>query len=204
MHPKPWFPHVHPRSPRLLGLCGMLLALVLGACGGAPPPVLPPVVAPVPETSRLFYDDSPAFQDSVRLVVRDASRFAQVWSDVTGGSVDRPVVDFENDLVIVVAAGAMTLEDQIHVESVGVREEGTVDLGRQDVLSVVVITRVGCGRFRSPAYPREVVRIRHFDGPVRFDERQSQETNCEELDSGSSGPSQLSSGDLRFGAGAVP
>ena len=163
-------------DPSRLSLAKIVFVLVfLGACGGPPPA---PVVAPVPETSRLYYDDSPAFQDSLRLVVRDESRFAQVWSDITGGGVDRPVVDFENELVLVVASGPMNLEDQIHVESVGVREEGTVDLERRDVLSVVVITRIGCGRFSSPAYPREVVRVRNFDGPVRFDERQVQETNC--------------------------
>lgn len=159
------------------------LALV-AACGGAPPPPPPaPVASPVPETSRLFYDDSPAFQDSVRLVIRDPTRFAQVWQEVTAGVVDRPVIDFESELVLVVATGQMTPEDQIRVESVVVREEGTVDRERQEVLSVVVVTRRGCGRFDAPAYPREIVRVRNFDGPVRFDEESAQETNC-----GAAGP----------------
>lgn len=167
------------RYPGALAAAFASLLWIL-ACGGPPPP---PVASPVPETSRLFYDDSPTFQDSVRLVIRDQGRFAQVWEEVTGGVVALPPVDFDSELVLVVATGQMTPEDQIHVESVVVREEGTVDLERQEVLSVVVVTRVGCGRFDAAAYPREIVRVRNFDGPVRFDEQRVQESGCGLLES---------------------
>lgn len=155
-----------------LGLCA--------ACGGSGPP--DPVMAVVPQTSRLFYDDNPTFQDSVRIVVRDADRFAEVWEQSTGGTVDLPVIDFEEDLVIVVSTGRMTLEDQIRVDSVGIQRERTVDGEVRDVLTTIVITTQGCGRFRTPAYPREIVQVRRFEGPVRFDERSQRVTNCDSLD----------------------
>lgn len=166
---------------RVLGIAAFLFApLALAACGGSGPP--DPVMAVVPQTSRLFYDNGPAFQDSVRMVVRDADEFAQIWGQATGGSADMPVIDFEEDLVIVVSTGRMTPEDQIRVDSVGIQRERTVDGDVRDVLTAIVITRQGCGRFRTAAYPREIVQVRRFEGPVRFDERSARDTNCEQLD----------------------
>lgn len=156
------------------GLAGVVL--LAAACGGSSLP--DPVMAPVPETSRLFYDDTPAFQDSVRIVVQDADRFAEVWEQVTGGAVAAPAIDFEEDLVLVVSTGRMTPEDQIRVDSVGIQRERTVDGDVRDVLTAIVVTTEGCGRFRSPAYPREIVQVRRFDGPVRFSERPARDTNC--------------------------
>lgn len=174
------------RVLRSLVFCAVPLGFC-AACGGAAPPGPPdPVMALVPQTSRLFYDDNPNFQDSVRIVVRDAERFAEVWEQSTGGSVDLPAVDFEEDLVIVVSTGRMTPEDQIRVDSVGIQRERTVDGDVRDVLTAIVITTQGCGRFRTPAYPREIVQVRRFEGPVRFDERSQRDTNCDPLEASAS------------------
>jgi hypothetical protein len=43
-----------------------------------------------------------------------------------------------------------------------------------------VRTVQGCARFRTEAFPLEVVRARVFDGPIRWEERR-QQVPCEEL-----------------------
>lgn len=131
-----------------------------------------------PVQVRLFYDDGPAYQDSVRTTIRDAATFAAAWDSITGGGIEVPQVDFQNDLVVVVAAGEMTPEDQIRVDSVGVGRIGTQGGDTEETLDVLVVTTTGCGRFRTPAYPREVVLVRRFEGLIRFVERPVRETNC--------------------------
>lgn len=156
-----------------------LLAVGLScACGGGPPE---PTLAPVPERSRLFYSNTGPVRDSIRLVLREEGEFADFWGRATAqeepGST-RPTVDFERSMVVVVAAGRMTPEDEIHVDSVGVEPERTVEGDVEDVLKVVVRTTRGCGQFRTEAFPLEIVQVRRFEGNVRFVERRGQRTDC--------------------------
>ena len=157
----------------------VLLALLVVGCGGGPPP--PPSQQPIAAVSveeRLYYDNSGAYPDSTRLVVRDAETFRQVWGQATAEQPSPPPlpnVDFEESMVLLVAAGRMTPEDRIRVDSVGVRSVPRTDGGQEDVLSVVVSTVRGCGRLAVDAYPMELVRIPDFDGRIEFLERSRRE-----------------------------
>lgn len=161
------------RSPaRLLAL---VPAVALAACGGgSPEPAGTEPIARVSLEERLYYDNSGAYPDSLRLVVRDAGTFARVWEQATGSQPSpppAPSVDFERSMVLLVASGRMTPEDQIRVDSVGTRTVLRTDGSREDVLAVVVNTTEGCGRLDVDAYPVEIVRVPQFEGRVEFIER---------------------------------
>jgi hypothetical protein len=74
-------------------------------------------------------------------------------------------------MVIIVAAGRQTPEEQIHVDSLFVQRELMSSGRREEVLTIVVRTVVGCGRLRTEAYPVEIVRARRFNGPVKWADR---------------------------------
>jgi len=168
----------------------LLAAFLLGACfGGDPEPPAPPpapaqqqdVLGPVSADSRLYSDNTGGFVDSTRLVIRDDAAWGDVWDRATAGQADplpRPSVDFGSSMVVVVAAGRMTPEDRIRVDSVGVRAVRNETGELEDVFELVVRTVAGCGRIRVDAYPFEIIRTRMFDGPVRFVERRSTAEGC--------------------------
>jgi hypothetical protein len=152
----------------------LLLLLAVGCGGGPPPPPSQQPIAAVTLEERLYYDNSGAYPDSVRLVIRDPETFRQAWEQATRDQASPPpppTVDFEESMVLLVAAGLMTPEDRIRVDSVGVRSVPRTDGGREDVLTVVVGTVRGCGRLSVDAYPVEIVRIPRFDGRIEFVER---------------------------------
>lgn len=159
-----------------------LLALVALAIAGCAPraPLYQPL-GPVPDMARLYYDDGGGIQDSTRLVVRGEALWREIWEQATSPRYSPPplpVIDFSQEMVLVVGAGRMTPEDRIQVDSVGVRRERTADGSDRDVLAVVVRTTRGCGRFDADAYPLEIVRVRRFEGPVNFIERREQPAEC--------------------------
>ncbi len=165
-------------------LCAALV-LMAGACGmhrkaAPPPPQAAPALAPISPLARLYYDNGGGIQDSVRLVVRDPNALASAWQRATSGQASpppQPTVDFGHDMVLVVGAGRMTPDDQIHVDSVGMRKENA-DGKVRDVLIAWVSTIESCRRFRAEAYPLEIVRVRRFDGTVRFAEQRVKPTGC--------------------------
>jgi len=139
------------------------------------------VLAPVSTTSRLYSDNAGGFTDSTRLVVRDEDEWETVWTRATSQQAappPRPSVDFAANMVVLVAAGRMTPEDQIRVDSVGVRSVRTEAGDLDDVFEIVVRTTRGCGRLRVDAFPFEIVRTRRFEGPVRFVERSTAAEGC--------------------------
>ena len=157
--------------------------------GGAPevPSVAPApaqqqdVLGPVSMESRLYSDNAGGFVDSERLVIRDEGAWATAWERATSHQAappSRPTVDFAAHMVVLVAAGRMTPEDQIRVDSVGVRSVRNEAGALEEVFEIVVRTTEGCGRLRVDAYPFEIVRTRHFEGPVRFVERQATVEGC--------------------------
>lgn len=171
----------------LYGVVG--LALLLGFCGGPPPPAS--TLAPVPERSRLYYDDSGGVTDSLRLVVRDQEAFEELWSRATSRRSDppaRPRVDFEERMVVAAAAGRMEPGDRIRVDSVGVRQRRTPEGDTEEVLAVVVRTLRECGGFQGDAYPVEILSVRRFDGPVDFLERQERGSGCQSASAADPGP----------------
>src|SRR5439155_15027409 len=103
--------------------------------------------------ARVYYDDGPAFRDSVRIVVRDGDAWRAVWAQATSTQPSPPplpAVDFTREMVLVVGAGRMTPGDQIHVDSAGVR---------RDFFVAVVRTIVQCRPFPAPASPLDIVRL---------------------------------------------
>jgi hypothetical protein len=153
-----------------------VLALA-AACGRGAPAAW----SPVPESSRVYYDNSGGIQDSLRTVVRDAATLATVWRQATSrqsAPPAQPAVDFDREMLLLVAAGRKTPEDQIRVDSVAVRRERDASGRTEEFLAVAVRTVVGCRRFRADAYPLEIVRVRRYAGDVRFVERRAPAEGC--------------------------
>lgn len=156
-----------------------VLAVACHRGGPATPP--PPVWLPVPAEAVVYYDNAGGIQDSLRLVVRDPATLRDVWEQATSRQASPPpppAVDFAQDMLLVAAAGRMTPEDQIRIDSAAVHERLTALGDREQVLSAVVRTIEGCRRFDAPAYPVQIVRVRRFDGPVTFVERREKAGNC--------------------------
>jgi len=159
--------------------CPLLLtAVVAGALGGcshvvpAPLRSAPETFAPVQASATLYYDDGPAFRDSVRLVVRDATSWPAIWARATSTQTTPPplpTIDFGREMVLVVGAGHMSPGDQIRVDSAG-EHAGNY--------SVVVRTILACHPFAADAYPLEVVRVIRSEKAVTFTERRERATDC--------------------------
>jgi len=133
----------------------------------------------MPPPVQLYYDNGAGVRDSVREVIHDAAKLAEYWQRATSTQASPPAVpqlDFTREMAIIVAAGRMTPEDEIRVDSLLVRRELTPEGKNVETLTVVVRTIRGCGRFRTDAFPVEIVRARKFDGPVKWAERREQ--NC--------------------------
>jgi hypothetical protein len=138
-------------------------------------------MAPFPAPVRLYYDNSGGIADSVRLVVKDAQEFDRVWRQATSRQASPPAppaIDFTNEMVLVVGAGRMTPEDRVAVDSVGLSRSMNSAGSMVESLSVIVQTTLACQRFEIDAYPLEIVRLRRFDGDIRFVERSGQAQNC--------------------------
>jgi hypothetical protein len=163
---------------RALFLSILVVALV-AACGGrtAPPGTVTRSLSP----ELVFSDNSGGIQDSMRVVIRNADTWRDRWRDVTAAHEQPPAlpqIDFSNEMVVLVAAGRMTIEDQIRVESATVRS-GRDARGRpEEVLEIEVQIVQGCGRLQRDGYPLEIVRVQRFDGPANFVVRRHQDPNC--------------------------
>lgn len=175
--------------PRFLIL--LVLMTSLAGCGrfrSAPPPPAapsfqppPPAAEPYPSPQRLYYDNGGGIQDSLRVVVREEGAFRMQWEQATSrqsAPPPFPQVDFGRDMVVVVSAGRMTTEDQIRVDSATVVQAMDAAGEMQPVLTVHVRTTLGCGQFNVDAYPVELLRLRRFDGDVRFSETRTQAEGC--------------------------
>ena len=145
------------------------------APAAAPPPAPPPPVeqwAPVSADARLYYDDVDAFPDSTRLTVTDQDTWQDVWKRATrrqASTPATPVVDFNRQMVLVVAAGRMKTGDEIHVDSVGTLE------GR---VRAAVTTRAQCGSIPTAAYPFEIVRVPRSSTAVVYLEHRAKGEGC--------------------------
>jgi hypothetical protein len=174
------------RSPSISPRCFAGLPLVALACaaaaacgggGGKGGPVL----SPVARAAVLYDDDAGGLRDSVRLVVRDAAGLERLWRQATAGQSappPAPSVDWGHEMVVAVAAGRMTPNDRIAVDSVGVRREPGADGREREVLAVLVRTTQGCEQFRSAAFPVSLVRLRRYVGTVVFVERRERAAGC--------------------------
>lgn len=198
MNPWPSSPFATPTPERgrapsrdgatVRGLATLLVLVSIGCFGGSPPP---PPMAPVPEADRLYYDDSGGVTDSLRMVVREPDEWREMWSRATARRAEPPplpTVDFEDQMVLVIAAGRMSPGDGIRVDSVGFQEIRTADGDTEEALTAVVRTTRSCSEFQGDAYPVEIVRVREHEGPVQFIERSESGANCRMGSSGGPPP----------------
>lgn len=112
------------------------------------------------------------------MVVRDEAGLRQVWQQATSrlsSPLELPAVDFTREMLLVVGAGRMAPDDEIHVDSIALRSDPAA---RQESLTAVVRTTQSCRRFNADAYPLEIVRVRRIEGPVEFVERREQQAGC--------------------------
>lgn len=168
------------RSLRFLICCGLALA---AGCGPKSLPA-PAPLGPLPSDARLYYDNAGGIQDSLRLVLRSEEELHRLWDQATSTQQDPPPVpsvDWGREMLLVAAAGRMTPEGQIRVDSVGIRREMSASGDVQEVLAAVVTVLEGCRRFDTSAYPLEIVRVRRFDGPVSWVEERKTVGRCSEL-----------------------
>jgi hypothetical protein len=153
------------RSRLRLMTCSMVFVL---ACHHGPQ-----ALAPVLPLQRVYYDDGPAFRDSIHLVIQDSITWKQIWRQATSTQASpppRPEVDFGSEILLLVGAGRMAPGDQIRVDSVGVRGDFFI--------AVVRITNE-CRPLAADVYPLEIVRARRTGKPVAFENRREKGTNCQ-------------------------
>ena len=158
---------------RLPAVCIALVGLgFVYACRRAATPVVD-TLRPVLSTSRVYYDDGPAYRDSVRIVVKDITTWQSVWSRATStqrSELPLPAIDFGREMVLVVGAGKMSPGDQIRVDSAGMRRGFFVAVVR-------IIT--DCRRIQAESFPLEIVRVARSDKPATFVERRERAGSCQ-------------------------
>jgi hypothetical protein len=163
-----------------------LTVLAAPACrrGAAPAPATVPAGPTWSAVSaqRLYYDNAGGIQDSLRVVIRDAEQLRSVWSRATSlqaAPPPVPEVNFEREMLLVVAAGRRDAEDQIRIDSVGLqREPAARGRAASEEMTAVVRLTEGCRRFATDAYPVEIVRVQRFNGPVTWVERRVPASEC--------------------------
>jgi hypothetical protein len=161
----------------------LLPACRRGSAAPGPAAVAEPAVhwSAVAPGDIVYEGNSGGIPDSVRQVIRDADAYRQVWQEATARQASAPAapsVDFAREMLLVVAAGRMTPEDRIRVDSVAVRGERSAEGRTEQVMAAIVRTYQGCRRANVAAYPIEIVRVRRFDGPVRWIERRERAQDC--------------------------
>jgi len=155
-------------------LCLIAMAVAAAGCRRGSAPAQPPPPTPIAPPVPIYYDTGGGIRDSVRTVINDQATYAERWQQATSAQPSpppAPSIDFNREMVILVAAGRKTPEDQIHVDSLFTRRELMPSGQREETLIIAVRTIIGCGRVRTEAYPVEIVRARRFEGPIRWDER---------------------------------
>jgi hypothetical protein len=158
----------------VLHVCLIAVAIAATGCRRGSAPAQPPAPTPIAPPVPIYYDTGGGIRDSLRAFITDQAAYAQHWQLATSTQPSpppAPAIDFNREMVIVVAAGRKTPEDQIHVDSLFTRRELMPSGQREETLIIAVRTYIGCGRVRTEAYPVEIVRARKFDGPIRWDER---------------------------------
>jgi hypothetical protein len=155
-----------------------VVALVTG-CGGRAPAGGPPPSEPYAPPTPLYGDPVGGLRDSMRVVVRDQAALARHWQDATSSQPSPPsvpTVNFEREMVLVVAAGKMKSQDEIRVDSLVVRKEMDTSGREQETLIVIVRITEACRPLQIDGYPVAIAKVRRFNGPVKFDDRRVKAT----------------------------
>jgi len=156
-------------SPSLLGVA---LTVAVAGCSSNRPITIVSPFSPVPPTAVIYRDDSGGLRDSAQYVIRDEAAWVEMWTQITETQLnppERPAVDFATNMVLALAAGRMRAGDQIHVDSVGVRNDLYVAFA-----SVVE----ACEALDVEVYPLEIVRVARSDHQVQFQLSRRRATGC--------------------------
>jgi hypothetical protein len=162
-----------------IALLSLVLVGLVVACGGRAP--APGTITRTLTPDLVFSDNSGGIQDSVWVVIRDAEALRGYWERATAAHDQPPPMpqpNFSNEMLLLVSAGRMTIEDQIRVESATVRSGRDAGGRPEEVLEVDVLILQGCGRLQRAGYPLEIVRVQRFDGPVNFAVRRERDPDC--------------------------
>lgn len=152
--------------------------IIVAACGGAGSTA---PLTPIGTDARLWRDDGGGIPDSSEHVVRDMDTMRDFWQRATSTQTTPPPleeIDFRRQMVLIVAAGRMSPEDEIRIDSIGVRSEAVPGGDTRDVLVVQFTITENCSRFPGDVYPVEIVRVRRYEGPVRFNGRRHRSESC--------------------------
>jgi hypothetical protein len=159
----------------------LFILLAMGGCGrrggASAGPAATAAWRAIPASERIYFDNAGGIRDSLRLVVRDEATLRAVWTQATSAQTSpppAPVVDFQRQMLLVVAGGRRAPEDQIRVDSVAVLRGSPSG----QTLAAIVRLSEGCRRLNIDAYPLEIVRVGRLEGPVEFIERRERATDC--------------------------
>jgi hypothetical protein len=129
--------------------------------------------AGVDSLQHLLRENSSGLRSALRAVLQDSASFREMWERATLGHRPVPPVDFNREMVIVVAMGAQSSTGHaIHIQSV--RAHGAA----LDVHVVLAPAAQGCGPGMMETYPMDMVRVPREDRRlVTFVER-IEEVRC--------------------------
>jgi hypothetical protein len=122
---------------------------------------------------HLLQESYSGLHTALRAVLQDSASFREMWERATLGHRPVPPVDFNREMVIVVAMGAQSSTGHaIHIQSV--RAHGAA----LDVHVVLAPAAQGCGPGMMETYPMDMVRVPREDRRlVTFVER-IEEVRC--------------------------
>lgn len=151
--------------PLAFGLTCLLVAGCGRTAGVAP-------LIPVSLEAIVYQDDAGGLRDSTYRVVTEPAEWPALWRQVTSENPTKPglpEINFDREMLLIVAAGAMKAGDRIHVDSVGVKG---------DFLYAYVTVTQACAELDLEVYPLEIVRITRTNKPVYFQTNRTRTTNC--------------------------
>lgn len=151
----------------LLGSGCLAVIVFVAGCGGPSYPV-----AVVPPVTQILYTDNEAdFVEASATIVRTQAAYVEMWAR-SGARRAAPPVDFDRDMLVVLAAGRSSPGDSIQIQTAGERGEGFEDF------QVVYRLSIGCEELPGASYPLQVVRLRRSDKTPVFDERREPAARC--------------------------
>lgn len=159
-------------------LCVLFLTT---ACGRGGAPAAPAPLNPISIDAREFQTDAGGIADSMAIVIRDADALRTWWERATATQTTPPPVpevDFQRQMLLLIAGGRMPPGYDIRVDSVGMRRERTESGTTKDVLAVQYTFTHTCRRISRDAFPLEIVRVRRDENEVRFMGRRDPQAAC--------------------------
>lgn len=138
-------------------------------------------IARLPDDSYVLNNDTGGIRDSVQVVIRDFTTLQEMWAQATSQQDAPPPVpriDFEREMLLLVAVGRKQPDIELQVDSAGVRSELLTDGSQHDVYTALFKVTDGCRHFDRDVYPVQIVRVPRFDGDVRFIGRRERKVDC--------------------------